>query len=123
MKNRSDKLIIDQSNKNDAINVIGQPHSTSISNKNEWIYIERILTKGEYHKLGQNILKENNILVLRFDKYGILKDKVFFDKNDKKKLEFSKKNTDNELSQKSLIEKFLTSIRTKMYSNTKSNTD
>jgi len=123
LKNRSDKLIIDQSNKNDAINVIGQPHSTSISNKNEWIYIERILTKGEYHKLGQNILKENNILVLRFDKYGILKDKVFFDKNDKKKLEFSKKNTDNELSQKSLIEKFLTSIRTKMYSNTKSNTD
>ena len=119
----SDKLILKKSNKNDVINIIGQPHSKSITNKNEWIYIERILTKGEYHKLGRNILKENNVLVLRFDKYGILKDKEFFDKNDKKKLEFSKKNTDNELSQKSLIEKFLTSIRTKMYSNTKSNTD
>ena len=123
MKNRSDKLILNKSNKNDVINIVGQPHSKSITNENEWIYIERILTKGEYHKLGRNILKENNVLVLRFDKYGILKDKEFFDKDDKKKIEFSKKNTDNELSQKSLIEKFLTSIRTKMYSNTKSNTD
>ena len=26
-------------------------------NENEWIYIERVLTKGEYHKLGQNVLK------------------------------------------------------------------
>ncbi len=123
MKNRSDKLILNKSNKNDVINIVGQPHSKSITNENEWIYIERILTKGEYHKLGRNILKENNVLVLRFDKYGILKDKEFFDKDDKNKIEFSKKNTDNKLSQKSLIEKFLTSIRTKMYSNTKSNTD
>tara|TARA_B100000886_G_C20169832_1_gene385608 strand:- start:117 stop:596 length:480 start_codon:yes stop_codon:yes gene_type:complete len=123
LKNRSDKLILNKSNKNDVINIVGQPHSKSITNENEWIYIERILTKGEYHKLGRNILKENNVLVLRFDKYGILKDKEFFDKDDKNKIEFSKKNTDNKLSQKSLIEKFLTSIRTKMYSNTKSNTD
>ena len=45
--------------------------------KMTWIYIERIFTKGKYHKLGQNILKENNVLVLTFDKYGVLKKKIF----------------------------------------------
>ena len=82
LENRSNKLIIKKSNKNDAINIIGQPHSKSIENENEWIYIERVLTKGAYHKLGQNILKSNNVLVLTFDKYGILKEKQFLNKND-----------------------------------------
>ena len=117
LKNRSDKLVIDSSNKNDVINIIGQPHSKSINNENEWIYIERVLTKGEYHKLGQNILKTNNVLVLKFDKYGILKNKNFFDKNSKNKLKFSEKETTNEITQKSFVEKFLTSIREKMYGN------
>tara|TARA_Y100001958_G_C21190729_1_gene518940 strand:+ start:139 stop:543 length:405 start_codon:yes stop_codon:yes gene_type:complete len=117
LKNRSDKLVIDSSNKNDVIKIIGQPHSKSINNENEWIYIERILTKGEYHKLGQNILKENNVLVLKFDKFGILKNKFFYDKNNKNKLKFTEKETTNEITQKSFVEKFLTSIREKMYGN------
>ena len=60
LENRANKLIINSTNKNDVINIIGNPHSKSISSENQWIYIERILSKGEYHKLGQNILKSNN---------------------------------------------------------------
>jgi len=115
LENRSKELVINKSNKNDVLNLIGQPHSKSINNDNEWFYIERILTKGEFHKLGQNILKENNVLVLDFDKYGILKYKKMLDKNDIRKMTFSEKNTKNELAQKSFIEKFLSSIRTRMY--------
>ena len=37
------------------------------------IYLERTLTKGKYHKLGRHVLKTNNVLVLYFDKYGVLK--------------------------------------------------
>ena len=117
LENRSNKLITNKTNKNDVIKIIGEPHSRSIDNDNEWIYIERILTKGEYHKLGQNILKENNILILNFNKYGILVDKKLLSKKDKNKLTFSKKKTENKLSQKSFVEKFLTSIRNKMYKN------
>jgi outer membrane protein assembly factor BamE (lipoprotein component of BamABCDE complex) len=117
LKNRSDKLTINNSNKNDVLKIIGQPHSKSINDDNEWFYIERVLTKGEYHKLGRNILKTNNILVLNFDKYGILVDKNFLNKNDKKQIVFSKSKTSNELTQKSFVEKFLTSIREKMYGN------
>ena len=117
LKNRSEKLIVNQSNKNDVLKIVGQPHSKSINDDNEWFYVERVLTKGEYHKLGQNILKENNILVLKFDKYGVIKEKTFLNKDSKNKINFSQNETKNELSQKSFIEKFLSSIRTKMYSN------
>ena len=115
LENRSAKLQIDISNQNDVIKEIGHPHSKSINDENEWIFIERTFTKGEFHKLGKNILKESNILVLNFDKYGILKEKVFLTKEDIKKLSFSNKETSNELSQKSFVQKFLTSLRDKMY--------
>ncbi len=115
LKNRSEKLTINVSNKNDVLKIIGFPHSKSINNKNEWIFIERTLTKGEFHKLGKNVLKESNILILNFDKYGILTTKKFYTKNDLNKLTFSEKETVNELSQKSFVEKFLRSVKEKMY--------
>ena len=93
LENRSNQLKISQSNKNDVIKLIGNPHTISFNNNNDWIYIERTLTKGSFHKLGQNVLKTNNVLVLNFDKYGILKNKVFLDKNEINKLNFSKKIT------------------------------
>ena len=103
------------SNQNDVIKSIGHPHSKSINDENEWFFVERTLTKGEFHKLGKNILKESNILILKFDKYGILKEKMLLTKDDIKKLAFSDKETSNELSQKSFIQNFLTSLRDKMY--------
>ena len=115
LENRSAKLQIDVTNQNDVIRTIGQPHSKSINDENEWFFIERTLTKGEFHKLGKNILKESNILVLKFDRYGILKEKIFLTKENIKSLDFSKKETSNELSQKSFVQKFLTSLRDKMY--------
>ena len=117
LENRSKKLIVNSTNQNDVINIIGQPHSKSVKDENEWFYIERVLTKGEYYKLGQNILKENNILVLKFDKYGILLKKSFLSKNDIQKITFSNSSTESQLTKKSFIESFLSSIRTKMYGN------
>tara|TARA_B100000963_G_C22470450_1_gene599876 strand:- start:349 stop:810 length:462 start_codon:yes stop_codon:yes gene_type:complete len=117
LKNRSDQLVVNKTNKNDVLNIIGHPHSKSFDNENEWIYIERTISKGEYHKLGRHILKNNNVLVLSFDKYGILKDKIFLDKNDKNKVAFSNKKTENELAKKSFIQKFLQSVQSKMYGN------
>ena len=67
--------------------------------------------------MGKNILKSNNVLVLSFDKYGILNNKIILNKNDKKELAFSTDETANEITQKSFIEKFLSSVRTKMYKN------
>ena len=107
LENRSKKLVIKLSNKNDVLKIIGQPHSKSQNEEDQWIYIERIFTKGEYHKLGQNVLKENNVLLLSFDKYGVLIDKLFLDINDNKKVSFSEKTTEYKLSQKSFVQNFI----------------
>ena len=117
LENRSEKLTLNSSNTNDVLKIIGYPHSKSINNENEWIYIERILTKGEYHKLGKNILKANNILVLNFNKYGILEKKTFLAKKDKNDLSFSKNKTQNIKTNKSFIENVLNSVKQKMYKN------
>ena len=119
LKNRSDQLIIKKYNKNDVVSIMGNPHTKSLGNEDKWIYVERVLTKGSFHKLGQNILKENNVLILTFDKYGILNEKNFLDQNRIEKLSFSEKTTVNDLSKKSFVEKFLSSIKAKMYGNRK----
>tara|TARA_Y100000591_G_C21614854_1_gene584781 strand:- start:38 stop:502 length:465 start_codon:yes stop_codon:yes gene_type:complete len=119
LENRSKQLTRNISNKNDVIKLIGNPHTKSIASDDDWIYIERVLTKGSFHKLGQNILKTNNVLVLTFDKYGILKEKNFLNKNDINKLEFSKKFTESNLSKKSFVQSFLSSVKAKMYRNRK----
>jgi len=117
LENRSNKLIINKSNKNDVIKIIGQPHSKSINSDDIWIYVERTLSKGKYHKLGQHVLKKNDTLVLKFDKFGILKSKKIYDIKNTNKIQFSKKETQNELSKKSFVESFLSSVKQKMYGN------
>lgn len=119
LDNRAKKLIVSKSNLNDVVRIMGHPHTKSFSNENQWVYIERTLTKGEYHKLGKNVLKNNNVLILEFNKYGILSNKKLYDKNDLKKIKFSSQETKNEITQKSFVEKFLTSVKNKMYGNRK----
>ena len=115
LDNRSEKLTINKSNKNDVVKILGQPHSKSYDGDDTWIYIERTLSKGKYHKLGQHELKTNNTLILNFDKYGVLKTKDFYNKEDINKIKFSEKTTTNDLSKKSFVESFLQSVKQKMY--------
>ena len=115
LENRSNKLILNKSNKNDVIRTIGVPHIKDEQDENNWIYLERILSKGKYHKLGKHELKKDNVLVLTFDKFGILNSKSFFTKDEMNKLKFSKKVTDNDLTKKSFVQSFLQSIKRKMY--------
>ena len=119
LENRYNKLEVNKTNSNDVIQIVGNPHTKSISDKNTWIYIERILSKGKYHKLGKNVVKTNNVMVLTFDKYGVLVEKKIYDKDKLSNLKFAKEITENNLSQNSFIEDFLQSIKTKMYSGKK----
>ena len=115
LENRSKSLILKKTNKNDIINKLGQPHSKSFDDEDIWIYLERTLSKGKYHKLGQHVLKTNNVLVLYFDKYGILNDKKIYKKENINKVNFSKNKTENQLSKRSFVESFLSSLKEKMY--------
>ena len=115
LENREKTIKIGKSNKNDVIKLIGQPHSTSIKSEETWIYFERTIAKGKLIRLGQNVLKENNVLELKFNKFGILATKKIYDKDDMNKISYSEKETSNNVTQKSFVGKFLSSVRQKMY--------
>ena len=119
LENREKGLVVGKTNQNDVIKIIGQPHSTSIRNDDTWIYFERTISRGKLIKLGQNVLIENNVLELKFNKYGVLTGKKIYDKEDMKKLVFSKKETENDISKQSFVGKFLSSVRQKLNSKRK----
>ena len=114
LEKREKLIFVNKSIKNDTIKIFGQPSTKGMTDDNLWIYIERTKTRGKLLKLGRNYLKKNNVLVLEFDKYGILKKKEFYDKDNMKKLTFAKNITENEIRRENFIYSFLSSIRQKM---------
>jgi outer membrane protein assembly factor BamE (lipoprotein component of BamABCDE complex) len=119
LEKREKLIFINQSNKNDTVKIFGQPSTKGLTDDNLWIYIERTRTRGKLLKLGRNYTKKNNVLVLEFDKYGVLIKKDFYDKNNMQKLSFTKGITENEIRKENFIYSFLSSIRTKMQSKRK----
>jgi len=111
---REKLIIVNKSNKNDTVNILGQPSTKGMTDDNLWIYIERTITRGKLLKFGRNYIKKNNVLVLEFDKYGILKKKEFYDKEKMKKVDFAKNITENDIRKQNFIYSFLSSIRQKM---------
>ncbi len=114
LEKREKLIFVNKTNKNDTINIFGQPSTKGMTDENLWIYIERTITRGKILRLGRNLLKKNNVLVLEFDKYGVLKKKDFYNIHDMKKLTFEKNITENEIRKENFIYSFLSSIRQKM---------
>jgi len=119
LEKREKLIVVNKTNKNDTIKVLGQPSTKGMTDDNLWIYIERTTTRGSLFMLGRSYLKKNNVLVLEFDKYGILTKKEFYNKKKMNKLSFAKDITDNEIRKENFIESFLSSVRQKMQSKRK----
>ena len=49
LQNRSEKILVNESNKNDVINVLGNPHTTSIDDENLWFYFDRKIASGKFN--------------------------------------------------------------------------
>ena len=115
LENRSNSITLKKTNKNDVIRLIGIPHTKSIDDENLWFYFDRKIASGKLVRLGDMNLLENNVLILNFDKYGILIKKEFFSKEDMKKIKYSEMKTENPVTQDSFVTSFLQSVRQKMY--------
>ena len=111
---RQNLIVLNESNKNDVIKIFGQPATKGMTDDNVWIYIERTQTREKLLKLGRNYLAKNNVLVIEFDKLGIVIKKDFFNKDNMENIKFAKTITQNELKKENFIYSFLSSIRTKM---------
>ena len=119
LEQREKLIILNKSNKNDVVKILGQPATKGMTNDNIWIYIERTTTKGTMFKLGRNYLEKNNVLLLEFTNYGVIAKKEFYNKEDMKKIKFAKAITENDIKKENFIYGFLSSIRQKMESKRK----
>ena len=118
---KQQNLTVNKSNKNDVIEIFGQPATKGMDDDNLWIYIERTRTRGKLLKLGRSYLKKNNVLILEFTKLGVLTKKEFYDKEKMNKIKFAKSVTENDLKRENFIYSFLTSVRQKMQVRRKGN--
>ena len=71
------KLIINETNKNDIIKILGSPSANSKFDEEILFFIERKISNKSVLTLGKKIIITNNVLVVELDKYGILKKKRF----------------------------------------------
>ena len=108
------ELIVQFSNKNDIIQLLGPPATKSKFNNDLWIYIERKKTRTTLLKFGKKKIFANNVLLLEIDNKGLLAKKDFFDINNMKKINFSDNKTKNSKSKKSFVYDFLSSMRQRM---------
>ena len=108
LKNKANNLVINQSNSNDVLNVIGPPQHKDVVNKNIWFYNE---VRHTQTKLGSKEIIENNILKIEFDDLGVLKELTFLDKRNMEKIIFSKEKTETLYRSDSTLQNFLSTVR------------
>ena len=114
LEKKQEKLILNETNKNDVIKLIGPPSTISTFDNDVLIYIEKKTSSAKLSKLGKKELIVNNILVLQIDSKGMLVDKLFYDKDDMKKIDFIKEETAISYSKRSFIYNFVASLRQKI---------
>ena len=108
------ELIVNKTNKNDIIKILGSPSTTSKFDTDLWIYIERKQTQSNLKNLGKMKILENNVLVLEIDNYGLLKKKEFYNKDNMNELKLTKNITGQNLRKNSFIYDFMSSLRQKI---------
>ena len=108
-----EKIIINKTNKNDIIDIIGPPSSISEFDNNKWLYIERKKVNQSIFKLGIKKIDKNNILIVQFSNIGILKNKKLLNLNDMNDIKYVKKITEKEYKQNNTLYKILSSLREK----------
>ena len=114
LEKKQTKLKISETNKNDAIVILGPPSTKNIFENDIWIYIERKTTVSELKTFGKKKLMLNNVLVLEFDNRGLLVKKEFYDKNQMNDLKVSENNTDVVGKDKDLIDTMLRNMKQKI---------
>ena len=114
LEKKQKNLIINKTNKNEIIEILGKPSTQSKFNNDVWIYIERKQTQSQFKNLGRMKIYKNDVLVLEIDNYGLLKKKDFYNVNDMKKIDIVKKTTEGNITKNSFIYDFMSSLRQKI---------
>ena len=114
LEKKQSSLIVNKTNKNDIMKILGNPSTKSKFDNDIWIYIERKQTQSKLTNLGKMKIYKNDILVLEINKFGILKKKEFYNKNDMKNLKIVKATTESGFKRNNFIYNFMSSMRQKI---------
>ena len=105
--------MINRTNKNDILKIIGPPSSISNFDNNKWFYIQTKKENQSLLKLGIKKIEKNNILVVKFNNKGILEKKDIFNLNDMNDIKYVKNITEKEFRQNNTLYKIFSSLREK----------
>ena len=111
---KQEKLTINKSNKNDILELLGSPSTTSTFDNNLWIYIERKIDNSSMIKFGKEKIVVNNILILEINSMGMLEKKEFLDLKNMEDIKFSTMVTASDYNKKTFLYDFLSSMRQKI---------
>ena len=111
---KQSKLIINETNKNDIIKLIGPPSTKSAFDNDVYIYIEKKTSNSKLTKLGKTELLINNVLILEVNDKGVLVSKKLYNKEDMMKIKFSEDKSILNYEKNSFISQFLLSLRDKI---------
>ena len=114
LEKKQETLIVNKANKNDIMEILGNPSTTSKFDNDVWIYIERKQTQSELKNLGRMKIFKNDVLVLEINNFGILKKKEFYNIEDMKKIKVVEDTTDATFARNSFIYDFMSSMRQKI---------
>ena len=110
---KSNKILVNKTNKNDVKKLVGPP--SSVSNFNDiWLYIERKKTNQSIYKLGKKKISKNNILILEFNSMGLVSSKKFLKLEDMNDIKIAEKMTKKKFKNDNKLYDALSTLRNKL---------
>ena len=114
LEKKYNNIVINKSNKNDILKIIGPPSTVSDFDKNKWFYFERLKTNQSLFKLGTQKIIENNVLIVKLNNFGILEEKKILNLDNMNDLSYFKKTTSKEFKSDNLMYSVFSSLREKI---------
>ena len=113
-----DKVEVNQTNKNDVIQLFGKPSSISLFDENSWFYIEREKVNQSIFKLGKSKIRKNQVLEIHYNNTGIVKYKRLYNLENMNDLKIVKEITKKKYDTSSSFNKLIKSLEQKINSPT-----
>ena len=110
LEKKQQNLIVNESNKNDIIMLLGQPSTKGSFNNDLWIYIERKKTGTNLKNFGRKKIFINNVLSLELNNQGLLVKKDMKNIEDMKDLKFNPNDTSIGFRKRTFVYDFVTNL-------------
>ena len=107
-------FVVNETDKNDIKEILGNPSTKSKFDNDVWIYIERKQTQSSLKNFGKMKIFKNDVLVLELDNYGVLKKKKFYNLKDMNNLQVTEATTGTGFKKNTFIYEFMSSMRQKV---------